>query len=1043
MKLRKLLIFCISSLLFSVIAVAQDVTVNGMVNDESGMPVPGASILLKGTTKATASDFDGKFQIQVPSNGVLTVTFIGYTTVSEAVNGRTKITIQLKPESQSLNEVVVVGYGTQKKAVVTGAISSVKAADLEKIPNGRVEQALQGRVAGVTVATTSGQPGSKSTVRVRGITTFGDGGNNPLYVIDGVLVDGDGIGFLNQSDIESMEVLKDAASAAIYGTRAATGVILITTKKGKSGKISVNYNGFSGFSAASTKLNLLDATQYTTLMNEKYANAYTNSDGNGYHLPYDPSKNYGKGTNWQDAIFNDQAFRYTQEVSISGGGEASTFYASFGLQDQQGIVLSDISNYNKKNFRLNSTHKISKVFTFGQTFGFSREKTVGIGNTNSEFGGPLSSALNLDPTTPVVETDPTQANSGYYADPNVIRDANGNPYGISHVVGQEMSNPVAYAKTRLGRYQWADNLVGNAYLEANITNHLKARSTVGGKIAYWGETGFTPVYYLSPTIKVENNNYMKNENKRFDWNIENTLTYSNKFGDHNFALLLAQGAYVDGIGGNLGATIYNLPTNDYRDASFKFEIPQADRTSSTDDFIQHKISSLFTRLTYDYKEKYLFTGLVRRDGSTRFGENHKFGVFPSFSLGWVASKEGFWKENNVIHSLKFRGGYGVTGNDAIADFAYLSLVQGGYNYTIGNDGNITTGYANKTLDNPDLRWEETTQVDIGFDAKLFNDLNLTVDVYRKATNGILRPVRIPGYVGVTDLPTANVANMTNKGIEVELSYRKKLGEVNMSVSGNVAYLENEVTYVDSDVDYIAGDASFQSMGVVTRTKVGQSYNSFYGFKTAGIFQNEAEINSYTNAAGGLIQPNAKPGDFRWVDSNGDGAITDDDKKFLGTNLPKYTYGFTLNLDYKGFDLTAFFQGAGGNKIFQGLRRLDMLDANYQTTALNRWTGEGTSNSYPRLTNDDTNKNFSNMSDFYLEKGDYLRLKVLSIGYSMPTDLVSTIGASKIRFYLTGENLLTFTKYTGYDPEIGGQVLGIDRGVYPQAKSYLFGVNVQF
>lgn len=1036
MKLTKLLTFCISSLLFSVIAVAQDVTVNGIINDESGMPVPGATIVLKGTTKSTASDFDGKFQIQVPSNGILTITFIGYTTVTEAVNGRTKIAIQLKPESQSLSEVVVVGYGTQKKAVVTGAISSVKAADLEKVPNGRVEQALQGRVAGVTIASSSGQPGAASTIRIRGITTFGDGGNNPLWVIDGNVVDAGGIGFLNQSDIESIEVLKDAASAAIYGTRAATGVILVTTKKGKSGKITVNYTGFSGVSSPAKKLDLLNSTQYATIMNEKAV-----ADGGAIRYP-NPNA-LGAGTNWQDAIFNNHAYRYSHELSISGGGEFSTFYASFGIQDQQGIVTSDISNYTKKSFRLNSTHKISKYFTFGQTFGFAREKTLDIGNKNSEFGGPLSSAINLDPTTPLVVTDPAVANASPYSTNPVMRDANGNPYGISSVVGQEMTNPLAYVQTRLGRYNWADNFVGNAYLEANITDHLKIRTTLGGKISYWGEQGFTPVSFLSSNVSTLKNSYYQINRHSFNWNVENVLTYSNKFGDHNINVLVGQGSYVENIGGETSNTMFGLPISSYKDASFDFDIPQADRTSGTDDYIQHKVTSLFSRLNYDYKEKYLVTGVIRRDGSTRFGGNNKFGVFPSFSLGWVLSKEDFWKENSVVNTIKFRGGYGVVGNDNLTDFRYLSLVSGGYNYSFGNTGAITTGYANVTLDNPDLKWEQTSQTSIGFDAKLFNDFNLTVDYYKKRTTGILRPVVIPGFVGVAEQPWANVANMDNSGLEFELGYKKQLGEFNLGINGNVAYLKNEITYVGPDNDYIIGDATFQSMGPVTRTQVGHSYNEFFGYKTAGIFQNQAEIDAYKNAAGGMIQPTAKPGDFRWVDNNGDGAISDDDKQYLGSSIPKYTFGLTVNLNYKNLDFMAFAQGAAGSKIFQGLRRLDILNANYQTEVLNRWTGEGTSNDYPRLGNNDGNGNFSKMSDFYLESGDYVRLKIVQVGYTLPLNLSSKIGADKIRFYVTGENLFTFTKYTGYDPEIGGQVFGVDKGIYPQAKSFMLGANLQF
>ncbi|MDZ4329306.1 MAG: SusC/RagA family TonB-linked outer membrane protein, partial [Flavobacterium sp.] len=403
MKFTKLFIFCLLSILFSVYAQAQDVTVNGKVYDENGLPIPGVSVLIKGTSKAAATDFDGNYQIKADSKATLEFSYVGYITSKEAINGRSRVDVKLKSSTENLQEVVVVGYGTQKKSVVTGAISSVKAKDLEKVPNGRIEQALQGRVSGVTIAASSGQPGSGSTIRVRGVTTFGDGGNNPLWVVDGVVVDGGGIGFLNQSDIESIEVLKDAASAAIYGTRAATGVILVTTKKGKSGKISVNYNGFSGISSPEKTLNLLNATQYGALLNEKSVAA-------GGPAIFPNLSALGVGTDWQKAIFNTSAFRYSHELSISGGSDVSNFYASFGLQEQEGIVSTEISNYSKKNFRLNSTHKISKVFTFGQTLGFSRQKTIGIGNTNSEFGGPLSSAINLDPTTPLVETDPVKAN---------------------------------------------------------------------------------------------------------------------------------------------------------------------------------------------------------------------------------------------------------------------------------------------------------------------------------------------------------------------------------------------------------------------------------------------------------------------------------------------------------------------------------------------------------------------------------------------------------------------------------------------------------
>jgi TonB-linked SusC/RagA family outer membrane protein len=1035
MKLTKLLIFCFSSILFSVYAQAQDIVVNGIVNDETGMPIPGASILLKGSTQSTSSDFDGKFQFKAPTNGVLMISYIGYATIAEPIKGRSSITIKLVSQSQDLNEVVVVGYGTQKKSVVTGAISSIKASDLEDLPITRVEQSLQGRVSGLTIAANSGQPGSSATIRVRGITTFGN--NEPLWVVDGVVVDSGGIGYLNQSDIASIEVLKDAASQAIYGARAATGVILVTTKKGKSGKVSVNYNGYTGISAPARKLDLLNATQYATLMNEA-------SVAGGGAIKFADPASYGTGTDWQSAIFNNSAKRVGHELSLSGGNEVSTFYLSFGLLDQEGIVATDISNYIRKNIRLNSTHKITKKITFGQTLGYSREKSVGVGNTNSEFGGVLSSAINLDPLTPIVETDPILANQSPYTNSGAIRDANGNPYGISSNVGQEMSNPLAYIQTKLGNYGWSDNFVGNAYLEVEPISGLKIRTTLGGKLAYWGSESFTPESYLNASSIVARNNIYRSTNTGFGWNIENIASYSRLINSHNFSVLIGQGTYVDNITSGSGVTYYDIPVTNYKDASFNYSVATDQVTAFAYTGSEHIVTSLFSRLNYDYKEKYLVTGIIRRDGSSRFGSNNKYGTFPSFSLGWVASKEDFWKENNVISQLKFRGGYGVTGNDAIGDFRYLATIGGGRNYTIGNSGSVTIGNSPNAPSNPDLKWEETSQTNIGFDATIFNDFNLAVDLYDKKTTGILQDVIIPGYVGSTGNPVGNVADMQNKGIDFELGYRKTVGQVNMSINANVSYLDNKVTNLGNGVDFLSGGQTIQSSTYpITRVQVGQPYNAFYGFKTAGIFQNQTEVNAYTNASGGLIQPNAVPGDFRWKDVNGDGQITSDDREFLGSPIPKYTFGFTINLDYKNFDLLVFAQGASGNKIFQGLRRLDIGNANFQTTALGRWTGEGTSNTFPRLTTDDTNKNFNNPSDFYLEDGDYLRFKTVQFGYTLPSDVINKAGLQKTRIYLTAENLFTFTKYSGYDPEIGGGVMGIDRGFYPQARTFMLGVNLQF
>lgn len=1044
MKSKIALLLCCVLLFHSLFsqAVAQNLDISGKVTNKStGEALSDATVSIVGSTTSTRTDKNGVFNISVKKGAILKITFVGMTEKEVTVSGESlSLTIELDPLPNSLNEVVVVGYGTQKRSVVTGAISSVKAKDLENVPSNRIEQSLQGRVSGVMIAQNSGQPGSPSTVRIRGLTTFGDGGNNPLWVVDGIVVDQGGIGFINQSDIESIEVLKDAASAAIYGTRAATGVILITTKKGKAGKFTVSYNGFYGISSPERKLNLLNASQYAAVMNERSVN-------DGGALVYADPTSFGAGTDWQKTIFNNSAKRYSHELSLSGGSEKSTFYISFGLQDQQGIVATDISNYTRKNIRINSTHKINKYVTFGETVGYSHQKSVGLGNTNSEFGGPLSSAINLDPITPVVITDPNVANSGLYLNKGIIRDPEGNPYGISTRVGQEMTNPLAYIQTRLGRYGWSDDFVGNAFLEASPNKHFKLRSSLGGKLAYWGGLGFTPIFYLSPTQNnIIRNNYNKSNNNSFNWNIENTLNINYKFGEHDVTVLLGQGVYVENIGGSSSNTIYNLPINNFSDASFRFDIPQSDRESGTSDNIEHKLSSLFARVNYSYMDKYLFTGILRRDGSSRFGLNKKYGVFPGASVGWNVSNEDFWKSNKVISRLKLRANYGVVGNDAISEFGYAAIVAGGYNYTMGYPSQtIYTGYAPLSLENPDLHWEETRQTDVGFEALMLDGLTVNFDVYKKTTKGILRPIIIPGYVGVSNLPVANVATMENSGVELELGYRRKVGDLNISVNANGSYMKNNVTYVAADTNFISGDAGFQTMGAITRTQVGQPYNAFFGYKADGIFQNWAEIDAYRDKNGNLIQPNAKPGDVRWRDINGDGKITSDnlDRTFLGSSFPKFTFGFTVNLEYKSFDLMVFLQGTAGSKIFQGLRRLDIGNANYQTSILSRWTGEGSTNKYPRLTAADPNGNYSKMSDYYLESGDYTRVKLVQIGYTLPERIVSKIGASRVRFYLTGENLFTLTGYTGYDPEIGGQVLGLDRGVYPQARSIIGGVQLQF
>lgn len=1024
---------CFALMLFTGMAWAQVSTISGKITDsESGEPLPGVNVVIKNSTHGTVTDIDGNYTLQASPEDVLVFSFIGYLAEDVPVGSQTTISFSLMPNIETLSELVVVGYGVQKKSVVTGAISSLKASDLETLPVNSVSQSLQGRVSGLTIASNSGQPGEGATIRIRGITTLNN--NDPLWVVDGVIVDNGGIGYLNQSDIASIEVLKDAASQAIYGTRAAAGVVLITTKSGQPGKMKVNYNGYYGTSAPARKLDLLNATEYATLRNEAAV-------ADGKPIVYADPASLGAGTDWQDQIFNNDARRQNHELSISGGNDVSTFYLSFGYLDQEGIVASDISNYERYNFRINSTHKLAKWLTIGENIGYARNKSIGLGNTNSEFGGPLSSAINLDPITPVVITDPAVAEGSPYEGNPVFRDSQGRPYGISSAVGQEMSNPLAYMKTRLGNNSWGDNIIGNMFAEVQPIEGLVLRSTVGFKLAYWGDESFTPIFYLAATQKNDVARYYRSVNRRLDWNIENTLSYTTSIEDHNFTILLGQGAYQDDFSYNINVTKSGLPVNFFDDASMNYDVPAADRDGNGGEGVPHNVSSLFARVNYDFAEKYLFTGVVRRDGSTKFGKNYLYGFFPSASVGWVASREGFWPSNNVVNFLKIRGGYGVVGNDAINNFMFLSTISGGRDYTIGTGNASTPGYSPNEPENPDLRWEETSQLNIGFEATLLQDFTLTFDWYKKETSGILRRIPISWYGGFIGDGFGNIGDMENTGVEVELGYNKRIGEVEFSVTGNVSYLDNKVTNL-GDVQFY-NTSSFQNMGNMARMAVGKPIDSFYGYKHLGIFQTPEDVLNHKNSEGKVIQPDAKPGDFIWADLDDSGQINDEDRTFLGSPIPDWSYGINLSANYKGFDVLVFGQGVAGNQIFQGLRRLDIGNANRQTNALGRWTGAGASNDFPRLTDDDKNENFKKASDFYIEDGDYFRIKVVQIGYSLPQSIIAKAGLSKARIYLMGENLFTFTKYTGYDPEIGGGSFGIDRGIYPQARSFMIGANLTF
>jgi TonB-linked SusC/RagA family outer membrane protein len=1020
-------------------------TYSGTVANKQGETLPGVNVVVKGLTSVGAStDINGKFSFTSGQpTETLIFSFIGAVTQEIQAKAGTPVNIVLEEKAIGLSELVVVGYGTQKKSVVTGAITSVKGSDLNNMQIPRIEQALQGRTSGLTIASSSGQPGAGSTVRVRGTTSINN--SDPLYVVDGVPVDNGGIDYLNSADIESIEVLKDAASAAIYGARAASGVILVSTKKGKSGSMQVSYNAYFGTQAPAKKLDLLNATQYATLMNEA-------SIAGGGSKIYPNPESLGNGTDWQGTIFNNSAGIQNHEVSISGGNDRSTYYTSFGYFDQEGIVATSISNYKRINLRFNSVHKVTDWLRFGNNIGYSHIKSMGSLNTNSEYGGPLASAINLDPITPTIITNDSILNTAPYNNQPVVKDGNGNPYGISDRVVQEMTNPLAYIQTRQGNYGWSDNFVGNVYAEVEPIKGLKFRSDAGAKLAFWGDESFTPVYYLNAsTSNLVNNSFYRGNNKGLIWNIENTASYTKSLGSHNFTGLIGVSAFVENSKG-VNTRYYNIPVNNFDDASMNYSVADANKLGGGWENPDHKVSSLFARLIYNFSEKYLFTGIIRQDGSSRFGSNNKYGMFPSASVGWVASREGFWPSNKVVTFLKVRGSYGVTGNDAIGDFQYVSTVSGGRNYTFGFD-NYVIGYSPNAPGNPDLKWEETSQSNIGFEASILEDFSLVFDLYSKNTTGMLRPIILPAYVGSGN-PTGNVASMTNKGVELEVGYRKQLGDLYVDVKGNTSYLKNEVTDLGT-VQFLEG-ANFQSSTyAISRFAVGHPIGAFYGFESLGIFRKQSDVLNYTDpATGKLIQPNAQPGDIKFKDINGrdengkltgkpDGKIDADDRTFIGDPTPTWSYGFTASANYRGFDILVFGQGVSGNQIFNGLRRLDIASANWTTEAMNRWTTNNPLTDFPRLINGDPNKNFSNPSSFYLSDGSYFRIKTLQIGYSLPKSFINKIGLQKLRFYVSSNNLITFTKYAGYDPEIGGSSYGIDRGVYPQARSFMAGVNVSF
>ena len=1048
------------ALLLSIASYAQGIL--GTVTDDQGEPVIGASVVEKGNPQnGTITDLDGHFTMKVSEGAPITISFIGY--VTQEVKAKQGMTVTMKEDSQMLNDVVVIGYGVQKKSVVTASIAKVSADDLDGKTRLRAEDALKGMAAGVNVTSASGQPGSKSMIRIRGIGTIND--SNPLYIIDGMPTDQDGMESVNPSDIESIEVLKDAASGAIYGARAANGVILVTTKKGKLGKAQINYNFSYGWQSAWKKRDVTGATDYAILQNERrvqngmaplYADPYNLVDANGEKIT-------GFGTNWQDLLFNDNAPIQQHDLSISGASEKVNYYLSLGYFSQEGIVGGNYgqSNYDRLTIRSNNQYNVfdaSKERSFlnkldiGANISYMRVHNTGI-DANSTWGSPLGSALYLAPTLPVTLKGAVgQEMIDHYAAYDLYCDANGNPYTIPGYIGsyQEQNNPIAMMQGNPNK-NWSHKFMPKFSIDLQLWDELKYHFTYSAELSFWGYDGATKQkYYLSGNNNSDHTSASAYKGNNTTWQIENTLTYDKTFGKHTIGVVLGQSA-MKFKGDELGGSHWNLvnadkPSINYTTGGMYETVLDADGKITGvktlagvwgGPYTEHRVSSLFARMSYNYDERYMVQATIRRDGSSRFGTNNKYGTFPSFSVGWNVMNEDFMKDTkDWLTNLKLRASWGKNGNDNIGDFAYTTLTATGgtSNYYFGQNATMVYGSKANRLANEDLKWEESEQTNIGLDLGLWNNkLTFSVDYYVKKTNGMIIEMPIPSYVGEAR-PLANVGDMENSGWEFELGYKWNISDATFAVKGNAAYLKNELKNLGNSDGFLNyGISQFSDGG--TRAENGQPFPFFYGYKTNGILQNQAEADAY-NAQYGT---SSKPGDFRFVDTNGDNKINSDDRTNIGNGVPDWTFGLTFDAAWKGFDLSVFFQGVSGADVFDATYRQDIASGNYPTWVLQRWTGEGTSNTVPTLGD---SKNWV-CSDMYIQDGSYLRLKNITLGYTLPRQLTNRIGISRFRVYARAENLFTWTKYWGFDPEIGSgsTSLGVDYGVYPQARTYTIGFNV--
>lgn len=1066
--MRNLLLACMLLLATSFSVYAQNVQIKGVVvSGTDNEPLPGVNVVVKGTTNGSMTDIDGQFVLNAPDGSTLSLSYIGFRALEVKANASTTMQIVMQEDSELLDEVVVVGYGVQKKSVVTAAISSVKAEDLGKVTPTRLENVLKGQVSGVQVTSHSGQPGADTNVRIRGIGTTND--TSPLYIIDGMVVEG-GLRNVNPTDIESIEILKDAASAAVYGARAANGVVLVTTKGGKSGKPRISYDVNIGFQNPWKKKDVLNAEQYMLYRNDM------NINGGGAAVYSDDEIAAARSgriatNNWQDEVFDKNAPIMNHQLSLSGGNDKGAFYLSLGYFDQDGLIGGNygVSNYNRWTIRSNNTYEVLNAekersflnkIVVGSNISYARAKRTEVpGGTNSEFGSVLGSAISLSPLVPVYasEEDAAQILKDH---PYAVTDEDGRVFSLPPAGFQEIVNPIALMNRPNKRKYNEDKFIGSFYAELNVLKGLKFRTSYGFDLAFWGEDAYSFPYYLSSMNRLEketDTSVNSQMNRGYTWQLENVLTYNLSLNDiHHFTVMAGQSArkYKSR---SLTGTDYDLLAYDPYMATINSAVADRERERTTGGTSMNTFASYFGRVDYNFDEKYIVQFTVRRDGSDKFGANNKWGTFPSVSAGWNLTNESFMDARpGWFDYMKLRASWGINGNDKIPAFAYASLMDGGQNYYFG--GNSSTKYmqygvSGGRLSNPNLKWEESKQTDIGVDMRFLNNaLSFTFDYYKKKTDGMLKAQPIPGYVGRT-APITNAGKMENWGLEFDLGYRFNVSDFSFGIKANASYMTS--TLLDIGVPQgqdqwgSSGAAGVDNFIYATNNMV---YPYFYGWRTDGIIQNQSEADAYNQKFG----EKAVPGDVRFRDISGpdgvpDGKIDDKDREKIGRGIPNWTYGLTLNAAWRGFDFYALFQGVIGADIFDISQRADIPATNRPAWVLDRWTGEGTSNKIPRATSVDNNRNWRS-SDLYVKNGDYCRLKNIQLGYTLPSSVIRIAGIENLRFYVAAENLFTITGYKdGFDPEIGNTESassgrnnqGVDKGIYPQARTFSFGANITF